>query len=775
MAIIVAIFVGALLTTEAIIAAVILTLEIVAAVWVAYETGLLEFVFSLFGVEAEDVIQTQVITQRVIPEDAGIASLITRVALEHQKDSSVGIMDRVLAHSSVARGRYHKYYNYGKDSYVHGLPTSNLKAIVIDKVAIKACIDLQEGVSSTVLTAKIGTPTDVEYVNYKLQETYTYKPYINELPYSGDIYNVTEIDYNYTYDRYDVLLTSYETRVATETITTTVTVTNINPTTDNVHTVVTKRVVVVGTKSGPVSDTTITLNTTDEVVAIGTVVSSINSVETITTQIDYVYNTASLIVAAFTPDRYYVVKYEVALGEWYIWLYKENSGGCPALDGNDYYYGGLTLMPVVAIRNAGVNVNSDKESDLYKQTVKILKYTGIDLDAMTESLEEAPSIGSVEDAFIHFGLNPSDTSPVVSKTLFLMFDYLFSDISLYDNNEQAYLATIQEGPFNAALAWESQTRTIRAGVIGALGTYKHSISGKTLTLQKQEEPEYYVEIVLVGMSTLTLIDRQGLVGGVTTDLGDPNFSIMLASHFLDKLSPLEQYELFSKSLLMSIYAADVQHLEFYETEAFMNLLKVVAIVISIWTMGSSMAAMSAAGATVGTMVGTMAMNMALMFGASMLLRLVLESTDSLGLRLLAIIAYAYLMGSAGGMGESTTMATELTDVVTQFATTVGLFSQGLTTMFSIDYEQIQAEMSAWSAKVDEVTAEHASVRDSMKDMISVTDVAQIMGIEGTQAYLYGVDAMMYKAINVQYNYDVLYNYDRYTTSFYTDKLRLGIV
>jgi hypothetical protein len=43
------------------------------------------------------------------------------------------------------------------------------------------------------------------------------------------------------------------------------------------------------------------------------------------------------------------------------------------------------------------------------------------------------------------------------------------------------------------------------------------------------------------------------------------------------------------------------------------------------------------------------------------------------------------------------------------------------------------------------------------------------------AYLEGVDAMMYRAIGVQYEYAKLYDYDAMVGDFYENKLRIGVI
>jgi hypothetical protein len=144
--------------------------------------------------------------------------------------------------------------------------------------------------------------------------------------------------------------------------------------------------------------------------------------------------------------------------------------------------------------------------------------------------------------------------------LYEIFEYSFSDAGLggVDGSAKGFAATIQEGPFNAAIAWDSQSRVINDGVIGPLGSYKHSIVGKSLIVQKQEEPEKYVTITMNNMSSLTLIDRQGLIGASVADVGHENFYVPLSIYFVNKLSPIEQTLLFNTQHKYNIWSGTKQ-------------------------------------------------------------------------------------------------------------------------------------------------------------------------------------------------------------------------
>lgn len=763
MAIVVAV-ISAIVTVEA-------TIAVVAAIvlWDSVVMPVLEFIVGLFGIEDEDVIETQVITQRVIEEDVVASNLITKICLEEQK-AEIGTIDRLMAYTQVVRNRYSKVFTYADTEFIDGLPDSNLRSIYVDEATIKDIIDNEYGVDCTLLEADLGAIDKEIYVGFRLQEAYGYTPYNNVLPYSGYNYRVTNIDYNFDTDLYDTYIAATEDQTTTVTTTTTVTVTNIDATTDNVNTVVSERTVIIGTQQGEISDVTIEVSNTDEVVPIDTVEDSVDVVVSESTANEVEFATAVLEINSYQPVRYYSVKYYTTnAAEWYYWAYKANSGTYPELDDSDVYLTQLDMLPVITIRNSTININEDKESERYKQSQDMLEYLGLDIDYLTDSIMENPNIANVEDCFIHFGIQPLDTtSKVVSKSLFMIFDYIYSDSGLLQDNDR-YTATFREGSFNAALAWASQSRVVVNGVIGNVGHYEHSISGNDLIMKWQAAEEQYVVLTIGTLSSVTFIDRQGLYGTVGKKVGEEGFFIPLSYYFVTKLSPLEQYELFNRSLLISLYAAQVIHLEWYETEAFMDLLGIVAIVITVFSFGYGVY-INGLTATLQTALVAMAITV----GATMLLKMVMESTDSKFLRALAAVVYVAAM-VYGANAMLPTDASALTTAVTLFATTISSASTAISISTEIEMNKLEAEQLTFGQRVEEKEEELDKAKEALTPYMSIEDILEVTQVKAPLAYLEGVDAMMYRAIGVQYEYAKLYDYDAMVGDFYENKLRIGVI
>ena len=744
--------------------------DLAKTLWNSVLSPSLEFIVGLFGIHDEDIIQTEVKTMRIIQDDVQASNLITMIKLEEQKQP-IGVIDRLMAYTDVTRKRYDKYFTYGDTVFIDKLPDSNLKALFVDNATVKQVIDNTYNTDCTILNSRIGAINKTEFVSFQLQNSYGYKPYNNTMPYNKYTYSVDHIDYNYDTNEYDVHISAYEDQT-TETITTTeITITDNGDGTSNKHTKIIKEVKVTGTQQGQISDTTTTTEK-DETIDTGSEDGSTTTTTTNSIEPNVILATDKLTIAAYEPVRYYVVKYYTHnSSEWYYWIYKVGSGGYPELDNEDIYTSNLDMLPIVTVRNSRSNINEDKNSDRYKQSKQMCKYIGIDLDDITDSIKQNPNIDEIEDCFIHFGLLPSETSDIVSKALFLTFDYIYNDNDLQHDNSK-YVATISEGSFNAAIAWTDQNRTIIEGVIGKKGYYTHKIDGKNLILQWQATEEQYVTLTISNLSSITFINRQGLFGTVGKDIDQDGFFVPISYYFVKKLSPLEQYELFNRTLLLSVYAAKVIHLEWYETKAFASFLKIIGTALAVFTLGSSLTAVIAGKIALSSVLTEVAVSV----GATMLLKIVMNSHDGGFLKVIASIMYVALMDYQLGDGfKGTFDASKLTNSVTSFASTLTTINTPINMYTSAEMEKIKEKQQALKEKIKRKEEELDKAKKALDPYLDTYDVLEIANTKELNAYLTGVDALMYRAIDIQYNYSAVYDYDVLTSDFYNNKFRLGLV
>jgi len=740
--------------------------QILAVVWPSSLDAVAEFTFSLFGIKDEDVIDVEVVTQRMMTDD-DIDSWMSRLALDHQADPDATVIEKLMKISSVARSRINGYFKYGRDTAIYGLPESNISARILDNTILKTIIDVETGLDVTIIDSKLQVPTKEEYVGFELQTLYGYTPYNNNLLYNGFTYNVDTIDYNYTTNEYDITISTSEDITTTITTTTTVVVTNIDVTTDNVNTVVSERTLVESTISGVVSDVTIELSNIDEVVPIGTVVDSVDIVVVGPTTV-VGEHLVVLHEPAYSPLQFYIVKYyTTVLGEWFYWVYSPELALHPTLDSSNTYIGELEMLPVITLRANTVNTIDLVGSALLSDTEAMTEILGVDLETFTEGLVASPTIDNVEDAFIHFGVKPSDTSKVVSRTLFQMFNFMYDDSGLIDtdgNND--FVATFQEHTMNHAMAWTSQTRTVVSGVIGPVGNYTHNVVGSTLTMQFQGVEEYYTQIVIGELNSVTAIDREGLWGVKAFNVSAPEFFVPISYFFTSSLSPIEQSELLMKSMLVSTYAANVTHLEYYETEAFGSFMQIAGFVIMV-----ILTIVTGLGGKFVDILIQLAINIAAGMAIQLALEMLFKLTDNEFLRALgtvAVIAASIYVG--GGFEGGFTDA----NILTMTATTLSVSAQALNMQTAEGYEALERETDIFASLFDTRMDEFEDKQDNLDKYLSVEYVAGLATTE-VSPYIESVDLMIYKAVGIQYNNDVLFSYDDKCKDYFDAKLKLSMV
>lgn len=699
-------------------------------------------IMALLGITDEDVINANVVDQLLI-QDNGIKNLLTKVALVHQ-DTQQGIIELMAQYSLRAKTSMRSFYDYGVADYYNGLPDTNIRTMVIPS-AVYTAIATEYGVTVNTISATIHVPTKEEYIFWKFNKLYEYQAWDNRFTYGGLKYAIDVIDYNYGTDKYDVSVY----RPAAEQTEVTITITPVDATNDNknTHTVVT-----VHTIEGDIvtSDTSV-----NELVPKGSLV---NSYTTNTTNIKYTPTVISVV--AYAPKLNYVVQwYESDNGHVMYWCYEIGSGNTTLDNAAGRYVTQLEMLPIVEIRNNKVNINSNKTTEKYLDAKEILNKIGLDVDQLVDSVNQNPSISQITNAYVYFGVDASDTSSVIAKYLFNIFEFIY-DQNLQDSSTHKYAAYTKEGNYNSTLIWKEQTRTIKTGIIGLKGTYTSKVSSNALILNYQATEEQYVEIQIIDVGATTFIYEGGMWATVQRTLQNGPLIIPVSRYLADSMTPLEQMELFQKSLRLSIYSAEVTHLEWYQTESFFNLIKIVIIIAAI-----VLAVLSAPiGGSAGEWmlwVGQAVMAM----GAAYALKILLAQIDNPYLKALVAVAVIVAGSLYGGWYNLDTVITMTTDqwinIVTEF--------------YNTKLEEIQSDMMAFEKRAEEL---FNILSDKVEDLAGYLDTEFITMLQKAQevkGYVEGVDMMKYRAVGMQkdvYNtiksqYDRIYDYNSH--------FRLGVV
>jgi hypothetical protein len=709
-----------------------------------------EVVFAWFGIEDEDVVTTNVHDQLLFSEDTTVQEMLTQVAIAHSKTGE-GIMELITKNSNRIRGSYTNYFNNGVNKYSHGLPTTNLRAHSIPVDEVKTIIEAEVGSPITILDTARKVPTKEEWVYSHLYTDYGYDSAENEMLYTGKVYSVYSIEYNYTTNEYDIVIGRRSTIITT----TTVTVVPLNATEDTVSTNVLVERALSDEPNIVESDTT-----TDQVVPTGTVSPSV----TVENSTDNQYEAVTLNYISAVPVHHYVIEYTITGDDINFWIYEIGSGSHTTLDEASAYITNLEMLPVVSLRNNSVSITSDKESPEYLETKDILRTIGLDPDVLVESIEESEDIDDIVSAHIHFGVDPTVEDPIIAKALFYTFDYIYEDSSLYNADISSYLVTMQEGQYNASLTWKTFDRSIVAGSIGPLGTCTNTVDGSVtdsaLVLRKQTAPEFYTEYRITYLASSTFITNGAFSNTNTGTLEAGALTIPISKFFINQLTGLEQMDLFSKSLRLAVYAIDVQHLRYYQTAAFASAIKIVMIIVTIiififtWYTG---------GATAQAF-WIAAKQVLIALAISYAFTKLLESTDNAALQALYTIAAVAAMvysGQVDGLLNTAFLSANMLTAAVQVHTMQG-------------YERLEDRRTVFSKGLEDRQASFDEERAAQDAGLGIDTVTGLSRVEPNKGYIEGIDSFMFRAKGqVQYQYQTLFDYDR-PFDIYDNAFRLDL-
>ena len=746
-------------------------------------------ILSIFGIVPEDLVAVNVHSQLLFENNTTVPDLLTQIAITNSK-TGTGILSLLAEGSNRARAQYHNYYRKAKYETVGGLPTTNIMNSVVPKDAIKAQIDLDFSISSTLRITSKSVPTKYETVYSYLYKTYGYSILNNRMVVTAIVraVNAATINYNYLTDQYDMETYRPGIRRTNTVVTISPIYTDVGDppvsthTADNVHTVVT--VTTIYTEETIVDSIT----TTDEEVAIGSVLASDDTVDV---EGGTTLGIAAISVAAAPATLHYIASFYTSNQlDYNYWIYELGSG-IAALDDVSTYITDLDMMPVVSLRNNSISVTADPLSNAYLDAKNLLGTIGITPESILSSIEDNPDIANIESAYVHFGVDPTVVDPDIAKALFLTFDYVYTNTTLVRDDVKSYSVVMKEGDYNASLLWRNFTKTTNIGVISTLGQctnevvsiiaseipnidYDLSLSTDPITnpktiseyteylrLRKQVSATEYEELLLSHLVVSTFISNGVFSSTTSAILAEGAISIPISKFILDKLTPLEQTALFTKSLRLSIYSLNVTHLDYYQTEAFANALQIVIYIIAIvvliftWYTGP------------GGMEGFLALAQGILYAlaASYAFKLLLESTDNVYLKALYTVLYVAAMVYRGGGFDAGGEVFTITNVLMS----VNAFTQ---TFNSITMDKMSALDKEIETSRDTVSDMNQELQDAISAEPTGLDTDFVVGLISMNLQ-YGtissVDAMMYQARDVQFDAIRITVSDYYTNQFDYDK------
>jgi len=316
----------------------------------------------------------------------------------------------------------------------------------------------------------------------------------------------------------------------------------------------------------------------------------------------------------------------------YYWMYQVGLGTYPILDAvfDDPAPVNGQFFPFTYFRYGKNRMNSDKDSAGFKTTSKLVKYLGMDFDAITDTVHENPGIADVEQAMLIMAV-PANTSNATERLyLFDFFEQLyyaapnqFSSAAVargffnrvrLDASKNAIV--IQDKLFKMALGNDGIYKKRKVGHLGKIGTVTSGIFNESYTeaytasdndggsttqyrtvirkfhyYRKQVSDVLYDEVQVMNLKMVYYI-----WGGYNT-VGDDTDAILLIP--IDRSISKEytlvvKEELYARSLHFVFNSRTTTHLKWYQTGFFGDLIKIAAIVIAVISMQPEIAMMAIA-------------------------------------------------------------------------------------------------------------------------------------------------------------------------------------
>lgn len=331
-----------------------------------------------------------------------------------------------------------------------------------------------------------------------------------------------------------------------------------------------------------------------------------------------------------TADYHHVRYVKAGVGKY--WLYKSGSGEHPGIDKlhSPEFSAGGSYFPWAYFRYNKGSMITDKTSEEYKSSKKLVKYLGMDYDSVASAMDENPDIGDVEQAILMMAVPANSHDPMDVRYLFDYFNGMYQTTGgvnekalAIQNIEWAMLreamssrqqsaVIIQDKKFKLSLNWRRITKAKRPGRMGPIGTHEggygkniekvdgFTVNGEPFTFDS--EVNYHVYRRQITDSVYEEIRVEGLTSKYhifneyyeTADEDENILLIPVDKAISGTYSIPDREILYSRSLHYVFNSRIVTKVKWYQRGVFKYLMIIIAVVITIWTMGGTVGALYAA-------------------------------------------------------------------------------------------------------------------------------------------------------------------------------------
>ena len=470
---------------------------------------------------------------------------------------------------------------------------------------------------------------------------------------------------------------------------------------------------------------------------------------------------------AFVKENSLIVTYSddsEPLGQFHYWIHPHSDLTYDLIPTHTNITD-LEMMPLAIIRKEKTQWD-DLHAPLSPEfftTRMLMARVGLDINEFLDATGANPDISEIDDSYLNFSVQPTDVNPIVSKMLYKAWEQILITSGL-QSNVDTLSATIKEGDIENAIVWTGHTITFGiAGTVAAVGEYTHSIAAHDLTMQFQKIAGAYDEIVMTDLNGLTSINYQTYHEVALCVLGDDEFTIPVSWNIFNDVPAREQMEVFQFLCRMDMNAVNVTHLEWYETEAFFDLFEFVLVVILIVVTVISFGTAFSAATSIYAGFLAVIEGLVISFAIGELIAFAVEKIDNAFLSALIIVVVAVLAKNPDILKEFQMMSAEqLTDLALDFAEDVGKL------YFEFDLQERVADIEEQQLAIQEEIDKLEEARENRPDVSALEKNFNF------PAGLSSATSDNFSAIQAQYNYDLLYNYDSIVGNYHQQQLQTGV-
>lgn len=551
---------------------------------------------------------------RVIPDEYIISSVKTGSlqSIIHKGRADEYIMEEAIKGLATRGGRY---FRYGRDTYVFGLPKSNVIAPLSGALEVQDVLETIEGVPITLGYSFSGMLNYAHIARKVLVSTYDYDAITDELVSLSAIKGATVT-------LAKIILRGSSTKLQA-----------LPPEVFTAHTGSVAVEVDAGISTIGLDIryewTVFEYNTTTHVFE--------NVVHT-----EDVTVTNDLTIPAYDVNAdYFHAEYTVG-GVTKYWEYRIGAGTYPTLDGiyEDEYTENGSFFPWVYFRYNAVSMDADPESTEYLHSKRLFEILNVNYAETVATIHTNPGIGDVQQAFLYAAVPALSSNKVDSEYLFKFFSVAYAneggtptalsraafEASLeYTTTSTPHANVIRDARMSTVLTHGGIWKRIVTGVIGPVGFYKNEAEmlnygqelpdreGGLFTMDREISAHYYMkqisetqyeEIQVLGLALkYRVYGNYMTVGNLNTET--QILLIPLDMSIVETFSLVKREELYARSLHYVFNSMVMEELEWYETGIFQDLLMITAIVVTVISVGATFQAIGAALA-LGTITVTQA-------------------------------------------------------------------------------------------------------------------------------------------------------------------------